>query len=373
VSSVQSFLVPLHIILARRGYSETGGAESYLKRFAKALTEAGHHASLLCTDDWPDAEWPYGELIRIKASTPIRFANAVRRHRDPGSLLFSLERIWECDCYRAGDGLHRAWLTRRAEFEPALKKHLRFLNPKHSRILELEESLFKQRGARHVITNSHLVKSEIVREFAYPEEKISVVYNGLPVARSPLDLNAREEARRRWGLHRPTVLFAGSGWERKGLRYAIQAVRGLNSIQLIIAGSGKKPSRKAENVIFLGSVDDMSQPFAAADVFVLPTIYDPFSNACLEAMSFGLPVITTTANGFSEIIVPGIHGETIDRPDNVDALRAAIESWSIPEKRSQASNACKALAAQYTIDRNVDETVRVLKRVERNEFSRRGR
>jgi UDP-glucose:(heptosyl)LPS alpha-1,3-glucosyltransferase len=168
-------------------------------------------------------------------------------------------------------------------------------------------------------------------------------------------------------------LFAGSGWGRNGLRYAIQAVRGLPSVQLIVAGSGKKPSNPPKNVVFLGPIDDMSQAFLAADVFVLPTIYDPFSNACLEALSFGLPVITTTANGFSEIIIPGIHGETIDRPNNVDALRAAIESWSDPEKRSQASNACKGLAAQYPMERNVQETVQVLKQVEQKEISRGGR
>jgi len=363
----------MNITLVRRGYSPTGGAENYLKRFARALTEAGHNISLLCTDDWPEAEWLYGEVVHLKASTPIRFANAVRRQRKPGSLLFSLERIWECDCYRAGDGVHRAWLTRRAAFEPAVKRRLRFLNRKHSGILELEESLFKQRGALHVITNSHLVKNEIVQEFAYPEEKISVVYNGLSAARSALAPNAREQARRRWGLNQPTILFAGSGWGRKGLRYAIQAVRGLPSVQLIVAGSGKKPSNPPRNVVFLGPIDEMSQAYLAADVFVLPTIYDPFSNACLEALSFGLPVITTTANGFSEIMVPGVHGEAINHPNNIEALRASIQSWTSTAKCSQASNACKELAAQYTIGRNVHETVQVLQRVERKEFSHRGR
>ena len=356
--------MPLHITLVRRGYSPTGGAESYLKRFGNALNKAGHHASLLCTDDWPDAEWPYGELIRLKASTPIRFANAVRRHRDPGSFLFSLERIWECDCYRAGDGLHRAWLTRRAEFEPALKKHLRLLNPKHSRILELEEYLFREKGARHVITNSRLVKNEIVSEFAYPEEKISVVYNGLSVTSPAVNPNARDEARRRLGLNRSTVLFAGSGWERKGLQYAIEAVRGLDTVQLIVAGKGKKPSNTPANVRFLGPISDMSRLYCAADMLVLPTIYDPFSNACLEALSFGLPVITTNANGFSEIITPGLHGEIIDRPNNIQALQAAIASWSDQEKRASSATPCRALASEYTIDRNVQETVQILKEVE---------
>ena len=50
--------------------------------------------------------------------------------------------------------------------------------------------------------------------------------------------------------------------------------------------------------------------YAAVDVFVLPTIYDPFSNACLEALAAGLPVLTTTANGFAEILTPGVTGDT---------------------------------------------------------------
>jgi UDP-glucose:(heptosyl)LPS alpha-1,3-glucosyltransferase len=353
----------MNITLVRRGYSGSGGAESYLKRLGKGLVDAHHEASLFCTEDWPETEWPYGKLIRVQGSTPIRFADAVRRQRDPQSILLSLERIWECDCYRAGDGVHRAWLARRAEFEPSLKKRLRFLNRKHSRILELEESLFKQGRARHIIANSQLVKNEIVREFAYPAKRITVIYNGLPAIASAFDPDVREEARRRWGLKGVAVLFAGSGWERKGLRFAIQAIRGMEKIQLVVAGTGKKPAGAPRNVLFLGRIRDMHLAYAAADIFILPTIYDPFSNACLEALSFGLPIVTTDSNGFSEIITSGVHGEIVDRPDKIEALRTAIETWSDPGKRSHAHHACKELAAQYTMDRNVRETVRVLQTI----------
>jgi len=56
----------------------------------------------------------------------------------------------------------------------------------------------------------------------------------------------------------------------------------------------------------------------------LPSIYDPFSNACLEALASGLPVITTRDNGFSEIIENGVHGSIVDRSSDSAALRDAI-------------------------------------------------
>jgi UDP-glucose:(heptosyl)LPS alpha-1,3-glucosyltransferase len=98
----------------------------------------------------------------------------------------------------------------------------------------------------------------------------------------------------------------------------------------------------------------------AADLFVLPTLYDPFSNACLEALSAGTPVITTMANGFSEIIESGVHGQIIDRGKDITALQEAIENWIEPGRRSGASQLCTELARTYSMDRNVERTLRVL-------------
>src|ERR1700724_2800216 len=170
----------MKIGLVRRGFSRTGGAESYLKRLGRALTDAGHQAKLYSTPDWPQAEWPYGPLIRSDDSSPLRFAKAVQNSRQSDEILFSLDRILRCDCYRAGDGLHKLWLERRVEHEPSWRAFFRFANHKHAEILELERTLFEQGGARHVIANSRMVQKEIIREFAYPQDKITIVYNGLP-------------------------------------------------------------------------------------------------------------------------------------------------------------------------------------------------
>src|SRR5439155_1037214 len=81
---------------------------------------------------------------------------------------------------------------------------------------------------------------------------------------------------------------------------------------------------------------DLAPRYAAADIFILPTIYDPFSNACLEALASGLPVITTRSNGFSEIIENEVHGSFVDDPANLVRLRDAIRFWSDPSRRDAA-------------------------------------
>jgi UDP-glucose:(heptosyl)LPS alpha-1,3-glucosyltransferase len=357
----------MKIGLVRRGFSRTGGAESYLKRLGRTLTEAGHEAILYTTRDWPQAEWPYGPLIRSDASSPLRFAKAVQGYQQPDEILFSLDRIFRCDCYRAGDGVHKLWLERRVAHEPGWRSYFRFLNRKHAEILELERALFRQWGARHVIANSRMVQKEIMTEFAYPDDKITVIYNGLPGSHFNRRPQTRVEIRYEWGLQEKDValLFAGSGWDRKGLRYAIQAVGRVSNrnVRLLVAGTGKKRGYNSSKVRFLGPVTDMPSLFTATDLFVLPTVYDPFSNACLEALSHGMPVITTATNGFAEIIVSGVHGEVVSRADDIVALHQAIEKWIDRGRREAAREKCAELARGYTMERNVGQTMSVLERL----------
>jgi len=354
----------MNIVLVRRGYSRTGGAENYLKRLGCALVEHGYETKLYASEEWPEAEWPYGALVRVKASTPWDFAQEIQRVRRPGEMLFSLDRVFACDCYRAGDGVHRVWLERRVGHEPAWRSRFRFLNPKHRQILELERSLFGRAGAKKVIANSKLVKNEIVREFGYSSDNITLIYNGLPPVEPKAEPRDRLKLRREWELRDKeiAILFAGSGWERKGLAYALEAVRPFKNenIRLLIAGSGTKPANVPENVRFLGPVTDMSSLYTASDLFLLPTIYDPFSNACLEALSFGMPVITTASNGFAEIVESGVHGQIIDRPNDIAAIRKAIEDWSEPDRRQAAKQRCLDLARQFSMDGNVEQTLKVL-------------
>jgi UDP-glucose:(heptosyl)LPS alpha-1,3-glucosyltransferase len=104
----------------------------------------------------------------------------------------------------------------------------------------------------------------------------------------------------------------------------------------------------------------MASCLAAADAFILPTIYEPFSNACLEALAAGLPVITTVHNGFSEIIESGIEGEIVKGADDISALATAIRSWEDPERRALIRPRLMELGAQFSIEENVKKTLSLI-------------
>lgn len=358
----------MKIVLVRRGYSPTGGAEAYLARFASALAASGHDVSLLSDRPWPRETWPH-PIRPLPARSPLAFARAVAEAapREPGALLFSMERLARADCYRAGDGVHAAWLARQAAAErnPAAA-WLRSIKPSHRQLLALERSLFSPDNCRAVIANSLMVRDEIVRHFGYPAERIHLVRNGVPSPPGPEALAARRAAAREaLGIDpdRLLLLFAGSGWRRKGLACAIRAMdrARLSAPLLLVAGRGRPAAMpRSGRVRFLGPARDIPSLMAAADLFLLPTLYDPFSNASLEALAHGLPLLTTSANGVSEIISPGQHGETVADSSDADAFARAIEAWADPARRASAAPAIRTLAAGFTSERNLAETLAAL-------------
>ena len=371
----------LSIVFVRRGYSPTGGAEAYLKRLARGVMEAGHDVQLLATNDWPAGDWPFGSITHLSSKSPLEFASELERMRAqfPFEILFSLERVWSCDVYRAGDGVHRAWLERRRKFELPLKRFVRSLGSKHQDLLRLEQSLFSGGNTKRVIAASQMVKDEIVNLYGYPADKIDIVRNGVPLKKFRFAPELREKSREELNLKSDQIalLFAGSGWERKGLLFAIEAATLCKDrkMRLLVAGRGNASLYKTrrlrfwreEPVQFLGEVADMLRVYAAADIFILPTIYDPFSNACLEALACGLPVITTGSNGFSEIIQNGVHGSIIDHAGDLLALRDAIQLWSDPSRRAAVRSTNRQLAAQFDISQNINQTLAILCSVAKRE------
>ena len=358
----------------RRGYSPSGGAERYLQRLAHGMTEAGHDVQLIATNEWPEDQWLFGPVTRLRAESVLEFADELEKVRPQlhCDVLFSLERVWSCDVYRAGDGVHRAWLARRRNFELPLKQFVRTANRKHRDLLQLEASLFSNRKAARVIVASKMVKDEIVDLYAYPADNIDIVRNGIPLDTFRFDPGLREKARDDLKLKPDQIalLFAGTGWERKGLLFAIQAMALCKNrkLRLLVAGRGNERLYRTTRLRFwredptrfLGEVADVVRIYAAADIFILPTIYDPFSNACLEALACGLPVITTRGNGFNEIIEDSVHGSIVDNAGNLVGLRDAIRFWSDPSLRAAARSANIERASQFDISRNVEQTLEVL-------------
>ena len=114
----------------------------------------------------------------------------------------------------------------------------------------------------------------------------------------------------------------------------------------------------SRKTIFWGSEYKIERLYAIADVFVLPTIYDPFSNAALEAMASGLPVVTTSYNGASELIENGVHGYVIDNPLDAGAFAGRI-SDSLKQVEKMGGNA-RIRAEAHSIEQAINSIIGVI-------------
>jgi UDP-glucose:(heptosyl)LPS alpha-1,3-glucosyltransferase len=374
--------------IIRSQFSATGGAELYLQQLVAALAHAGHDIHLFA-ESW--AETPSGvELHPVhcagsRSGKPRLFAEAVQRElaSERFDCVFSLERTLRQDVYRAGDGVHRVWLQRKRRFAPWWRKPFIGLGAFHRTLLELEAQTFNPQNTRHIIANSEMVKREILENFRFPPERIHLVRNGVDVVR--FQGGNREATRARFGVKDGEflLLFVGSGWERKGLKYLLQAMdrllvlQGLDivgkewigkrfsgsqpfalpprNVKLLVVGQGRPPATVPDDVIFAGRMRDVENAYAAADLFVFLPIYEPSANVVVEARAAGLPVITSAQNGACELIEENESGTVIDDPADVDAVVKAIGFWW--SRRFRASHTTEH---ELSLERNVAETLAVL-------------
>jgi len=357
----------------RRGYSATGGAEAYLKRLAAGLLARGYRVVLLGTGAWPVEAWPGGEVVTFANRSLHEFSKQVLESKKQHNLdlLFSLERVPRCDIFRAGDGVHAAWLEHRKKRESFLKRWFSSWIPRHRAIIAMERKLFAPQVSTLVIANSAMVAQEIERYFLFPKAQVRVIPNGVPPVKT-LTQEEHRGAREIFGMGERefVILFVGSGWRRKGLEIAMEAVERISTQQahdrpmrLYVAGRGRMSSAPSKTVCFLGPVKKMELLYSAADLFILPTLYDPFSNASLEALAAGLPVVTTRSNGSSEIIEEGVHGSLVDDPSDVDAFTCAISFWNErlnSDDATKTREACRRLGAFFSMERNLESTLKVL-------------
>jgi UDP-glucose:(heptosyl)LPS alpha-1,3-glucosyltransferase len=152
-------------------------------------------------------------------------------------------------------------------------------------------------------------------------------------------------------------LLVGSGYARKGVATAIRALARLPArARLVVVGRDKDPSRYvaqaeragvAGRVVFAGPRQDPRPYYGAADAFVLPTLYDPLSNAVLEALACGLPVVTSRRCGAGELVVAHGAGWTCDAQDDA-AFAEGMERLLDPEVRMLTGARAQAAVAPLT-------------------------
>ena len=344
----------MRLAVIRQRYTPYGGAERFVEGALEALLERGVAISLY-TREWPETRLqlieptivdPFfvGRLWR-DASFAREVCRAIGGTR--ADLVQSHERVTCCDVFRAGDGVHAAYLDERLVAASPLERLALRASPYHRYVLDAERRLFASPWLSAVICNSTMVRDEIRERYGYPDEKLHVIRNAVDCAAFHPGLRVARE--RVCEVHRippqdTVFLLVGSGYERKGVAAAIRALAALPATtHLLVVGRDAHPQRYARlarslglsgRVHIAGPQTDPKAHFGAADAFVLPTIYDPCPNAALEAMACALPVVTSTKSGVAELLTANDAGLVCPSRD-VDALAAHMRSLLDPALRER--------------------------------------
>ncbi len=347
-----------------------GGVETVAYHLARGLVARDVEVTVVCRR--VGTSTPTGVTTRI-VSVPsfwqplrvVAFSRAAARAtRSDFDRVHTLTRTRHQDIYRAGGGSHAAYM----EHTYGWAQGRGWLSPRHRVLLSMEERVF--RDPRQIIqANARTSAEEIARRFDVPADRIVTIYNGVDTERFNPERRKRSRERTRSGLQLPgpVALFVGSGFRRKGLDLAIRALAhdAPSNATLLVAGDGDPRHYRTlanslgiENrVRFLGRRDDIPLLHSAADLFILPTRYDPFSNACLEAMASGLAVATTRANGAVELIEDGQNGFVLEEP-----CENALAPLHDLERLVRMGDAARATAEKYTWDRHVSEVLTLYER-----------
>ena len=339
----------IHFIRANK--TKFGGAEKYLSRLSKALMKKNIDHQVI------NSIFP--KLLPSWLRT-ILFNFQVFLFKGD-KFYFSLERITCPDIYRAGDGVHKAFLK-------VVDKSK--INPLHPIYLYLEKRCFQ--NAKRIIANSSMVKSQIINYYSVNPDKVKVVYNGIK-SKTLQYQQSFEKLSKEFSIPRghSILLYVGSGFKRKGVKEFLQIISRLEKFKITAFVIGKEKNMtyyqnfakelKINNqVVFTGPRRDVDDFYTVSDIFIFPTHYEPFSNVVLEAMNFENAVFTTRQNGASEILDDYF---IMDRPEDFSIVERVNDLLNNQVKLQKIKHENRVKSKQFSIENNLSETLKIINEV----------
>jgi UDP-glucose:(heptosyl)LPS alpha-1,3-glucosyltransferase len=238
--------------------------------------------------------------------------------------------------FHAVEGVHAEWLFQRRRIQSAVERFGVAINPHHRYVLHAERRMFESPRLRAVICVSQMVKREIAARFSIPDDRLSIIYGGIDCTYFHAGLRDlhRQPTRAHLGIpvDASVALFVGSGFARKGVAAYLDTLARIDGLYGIVVGHDKHIDRYRQRaaqlglekrVIFTGGIKDVRPYYGASDIFLMPTVYEPFGLTFGEAMACGLPVVASTKAGAADWITEGVSGFVVD-PADVSALVSAV-------------------------------------------------
>lgn len=232
----------------------------------------------------------------------------------------------------------------------------------------LEHALYRFATKSEVIAVSERVGRDLV-EYYHCQSPMHVIYHGTDVETfSPQSRQRyRDEARAQYGIPKDEFVFLYVGNLRKGARRSIQALAEVErGILLCVAGTDPAPyiqfakeCGQQHRVIFAGHTKQVERAYAAGDVFLLPSPYDPFALVVSEAMGCGLPVVVSKEAGVSELIRNGVNGLLLEDVTSHTELARHMRTLQDPRVADDLGRAGRKTVENMTWDAVADQTMAV--------------
>ncbi|MEM8495615.1 MAG: glycosyltransferase family 4 protein, partial [Planctomycetota bacterium] len=385
-------------VVIERYHPQAGGAEKSTAQIVEQLVQRGHRVTLIAGACKPDHDPPGVHVRRLKhrkSSSAVRlwrFAKWAKRQlaelQPDVSLSITMAVAASVMQPRGGtirETLERNIAIRKPGWKQNKKRIEVALDPKQRMLLHFEKRTLADPSVHAVACVSGYVADQLRRHYAFPAERCVVIPNAsvMPAVTPDERDTARRDIRQSFGIADDSTvfLFAAQNPKLKGIDTLLPALR-------VVADAGRVPNpvlliagaydfgvqqRVAElglrdRVRLLGQTDDMAGLFAASDVTVLPSWYDPASKVVLESLMVGVPAITTAFNGAGDHLGPTDHepnmpvrGRVIADPRDATALADATTQLADPAEHARCVANCAGLADQLSMARHVDSLENLLR------------
>ncbi|XAL99401.1 glycosyltransferase family 4 protein [Phycisphaeraceae bacterium D3-23] len=377
-----------------------GGNERSTREIVERLAQRGHAVTLICGCCDPStipegvAHMSFGKRKPSTALQLMRFRTWAMHELAVGLFDTSMSVTMAVPAAvmqpRGGtirETIERNIALRGSALAQKAKRLAIAINPKQRTLLALERKTLQDPSVHAVAALSGYVKRQLAEHYALHDDEVVVIPNGAvvePMGDAERD-DVRGRVRRAFRIPDEATLFvfAAQNPRLKGFGPLIAALRRLkdDGVEAVVLLAGKYRYTHVswiaqmgvrDRVRMVGPTDDMRSLYAAADVTVLPTFYDPASKVVLESLMLGTPAISTHYNGASEFLTEDggqysgpPRGRVIDEPADHAALAAAMAELCDPE----ALAACRAVmgdvAEQVSMATHVTALETLLRRAAR--------
>ena len=351
----------LKIAVVVKSFVTTGGSEGYAVEITRRLRDRGHDIHLFarrCDEKYMEGislyRVPSAHIFLPGAVDSVYFATKVARMLDGKEfdVIHSHERGWRQDILTVHTFTYKGGLYKYSSIRRLDQTYLSYRSWLY---LWIEK---RQMRTPYLAAVSEVISQDIEKYYNRTDDVV-VIQPGVDTKffHPSFAAENREQVRHEENISSDdmVVLFVGAEFRRKGVDRLIPAIG--PGMRLLVVGRGERMNHYrnlaikcgiADRVRFVGHVEDVRRYYAAADVFVLPSLFEGFGMTILEAMACGLPVVSSGNTGGAGLIENGRNGFVFNDQNELPGI---LQNLIDADLRKRIGHEARKTAEEHTWDK----------------------